>query len=333
MNKQLLNGLFSSNSFLFNLEEKLNRKPYKIFYTGLIPKKIRKLFRIKSDLSQQNHVAECWKKLIQLYINNQLNRFEVKPKKDLSNKKIIWKYWGQGWDNKNLPDIVKVCQLSVEKNKGEYEVIYLDDNNIKEYLDYPEFINKKRENPNFKYAFFSDILRLMLLKCYGGIWADATFLFTDKIPNNLLNKELFIYSRDKNAVNKQKWMNLNQGYFSWNVKHRTNYLNSIIISQRKNKNIELLLQLMFNFWETQNNIPHYFFFQILFDELVKEGLIKNFDSLDDTLPHLLFAELNNPFDENVFRNITLKCNQHKLTYVKNCLPDSFYDYLKKEYSK
>ena len=43
-------------------------------------------------------------------------------------------------------------------NKGEYEVIYLDDKNIGEYIDLPHFIGEKRKNPEFRHVFFSDCL-------------------------------------------------------------------------------------------------------------------------------------------------------------------------------
>ena len=104
-----------------------------------------------------------------------------------------------------------------------------------------------------------------------------------------------------------------------------------MFSKRENNTVNKLLQLMLFFWKTQECIPHYFFFQILFDELKREGLIYEFEIIDDTLPHLLFAELNNPFDKDKLDEILAQCNQHKLTYVKDCLPNSFYDYLKEKY--
>lgn len=104
-----------------------------------------------------------------------------------------------------------------------------------------------------------------------------------------------------------------------------NVLNSFIISKKENVTIRILVQLLLLFWKTQKDIPHYFFFQILFDELKKENLIAEFQLIDNTLPHLLFSELNNPFDKDKLDEILAQCNQHKLTYVKDCLPNSFYD--------
>ena len=326
-----LSTLFSSNATFFNVIHRISNKPYKIFYTGLIPKPIRRWLAKKANLSQQNHVANCWKEVISLYLNGELDEIMVKPKKDLGNKKIIWQYWGQGWESEELPDIVKICRRSVQENKGDYEVIYLDDKNLIEYIEFPDFVSEKRKNPNFRHAFFSDLLRLALLECYGGIWVDATILFTAPITKQLGSSDFFMFSRSPKATNKAMWKNLNREYFLWDKESRVNILNSFIISKKGNVTIHILLQLLLFFWKTQENIPHYFFFQILFDKLKKENLIEEFELDDDTLPHLLFSELNYPFDTNKLDKITAKCNQHKLTYLAKCETGSFYAYLKNKY--
>lgn len=91
-----LSTLFSTHSTFFNFINKVSNKPYKIFYTGLIPKPIRQWLAKKADLSQQNHVVTCWKEVISLYMDGELDEIVVEPKKDLKDKKIIWQYWGQG---------------------------------------------------------------------------------------------------------------------------------------------------------------------------------------------------------------------------------------------
>ena len=326
-----LSTLFSTHSTFFNLIKTVSNKPYKIFYTGLIPKSIRKWLAKKADLAQQNHVATCWKEVISLYMDGELDEIVVLPKKDLKDKKIIWQYWGQGWNSEALPEVVKICTRSVEINKGDYEIIYLDDKNIGEYINFPHFVHEKRKNSDFRHVFFSDLLRLALLKAYGGVWVDATFLFTASLSERLGEMNFFVFQRSTQTKDKKKWQKLNSDYFSWKEEHRVKFLSSIMFSQKENRTVYHLLQLMLFFWRTQEHIPHYFFFQILFDELKKEGLIEEFEIVDDTFPHLLFAELNNPFDKDKLDHILAQCNQHKLTYVQDCLPGSFYAYLKEKY--
>ena len=326
-----LSTLFSTHSTFFNFINMVSHKPYKIFYTGLIPKPIRKWLSKKADLAQQNHVATCWKEVISLYMDGELDEIVVAPKKDLKDKKIIWQYWGQGWNSELLPEVVQICTCSVQMNKGDYEVIYLDDKNIGEYIDLPHFIGEKRKNPEFRHVFFSDLLRLALLKAYGGVWVDATVLFTGPIPAHLSEIDFFVFERTTKTKDKERWQRLNGDYFSWKEEHRIKFLSSIMFARKENGTINNLLQLMLFFWKTQEHIPHYFFFQILFDELKTEGLIEEFETVDDTFPHLLFAELKNPFDKDKLDHILAQCSQHKLTYVKDCLPSSFYAYLKEKY--
>jgi hypothetical protein len=323
--------LFSTHSTFFNFIKMVSNKPYKIFYTGLIPKPIRQWLAKKADLAQQNHVAACWKEVISLYMDGELDEIVVEPKKDLKDKKIIWQYWGQGWNSESLPEVVKICTRSVQMNKGDYEVIYLDDNNISEYIDFPHFVHEKRKNSGFRHVFFSDLLRLALLKAYGGVWVDATFLFTAPLSEHLGEMNFFVFQRSTKTKDKKKWQKLNSDYFSWKEEHRVKFLSSIMFSQKENRTVYHLLQLMLFFWRTQEHIPHYFFFQILFDELKKRGLVEAFETIDDTLPHLLFSELDTPFDKDKLDYILAQCNQHKLTYVKSCVPNSFYAYLKEKY--
>ena len=78
-------------------------------YFGFIPKKLRKKYNLIADRSKQASVADAWEKMINLYQDNKIEHFQLKPKKTFLDQKIIWQYWGTGWENKELPDIVKLC--------------------------------------------------------------------------------------------------------------------------------------------------------------------------------------------------------------------------------
>lgn len=324
-----MNNIFFGVSAFKKIINKMETKPYKYVYR-ILPRNIRRSLKYSAELSQQKYIANKWKLLIELYSINKIDDFNLKAKQEFKNKKIIWQYWGKGWNYEELPLVVKLCYKSVEKHKGDYHVIRLDDNNIGEYLDLPPFIYEKRKNPEFKYAFFSDLLRLALLKCYGGIWLDATILLTDNITNRLIDSDLFLFHRNEYTQNKEKWIKLNQDYFSWHKDHRICILNSIIFSEKDNNIISTCLELLLLFWKTQNSIPHYFFFQILFDEL-QRTYSYTFSSQDDTFPHLLQICLKQKFDQREFEKIKSICNTHKLTYVNEVIPNSYYRYLLDEY--
>lgn len=306
--------------------QRYKQKPLKWFYNAFVPKDRRKLAEKQAKFTQQAHLAECWQELIGLYRQNKLPHFTIIPKKQFTHQKIIWQYWGQGV-NGDLPDIVKLCFKSVDKYKGDYQVIRLDDDNLSDYLEFPDFVFEKRQNPQFKPVFFSDLLRLALLHCYGGVWIDATILLTDELDAKFTSADFFAFERSPDTPNKDKWAAFNQDYFSWDSQHKVNMLSSILFAKKHNSFVNDWLQLLLFFWKHQNQITHYFFLQILFDQL-KDKLTYNDNPIDDTLPHLLISRLNEPFDQHDFEQICKQTQIHKLTYIKECNKGSYYDHIR-----
>lgn len=309
----------------------LTQKPIiKNVYRTFVPRKTRKSIEVYVDRKQQNYTSNKFKEFIEYYFNTRLSKFNLSPvQPELVNKKIIWQYWGQGVDK--CPDIVTKCFKSVDEFKNDYQVIRLDDSNLFDYLNLPEFIYEKRKNKEFRPAFFSDLIRLALLDVYGGIWLDATILLTDFIPSKIKNMDYFMYQRDHLASNKEMWIKYDPLYFDWDKKHKVNVLNSIIISKPKNIVIHTILDLLLNYWATQNQVPHYFFFQILYEELITGKLIQfKCEIIDDTLPHLLQTMLNDSFDQGNFKKIIEKSSIHKLRYKEDMSSNTYYTYIMKK---
>ena len=124
-----------------------------------IPVKLWNVQRKTSILKQHKKVADFWTPIIDAYHNETIERYALKPKKELDTRKVIWQYWGQGLDSDDLPEIVRICFDSVDKHKADYQVIRLTDTTLSEYLDFPDFVRQKRENAQFNRTFFSDLLR------------------------------------------------------------------------------------------------------------------------------------------------------------------------------
>lgn len=311
--------------------QKYQQKPLKWLYNALVPRSKRKAWQLQAKQQQKEHLAECWNELITLYHQNTLPLFDIKPKKQFAHQKIIWQYWGQGIDD-NLPEIVKICFASVDKHKDDFTVIRLDDKNLGDYLELPDFVWQKRKNPEFKPAFFADLLRIALLYHYGGIWIDATILLTAPIDQQLQSQDFFMFSRHAEAENQDFWTQFNADYFGWHQHHYVNILNSFIIAKQHNPIIKDCLQILLNFWHSQNHIPHYFFFQIMFDVLMEKYAdhYQEFLNIDDTLPHLLIAKLEQPFEQDEYDEIIARCQIHKLTYRQNCPTGSYYEHLKQQ---
>lgn len=310
---------------------KRRKFPYRLLYLAFTPRKKRKAYEHRVNLAQKQQVAKDWGCFLSAYFKQQLPIFDIKPKKQFAHQKIIWQYWGQGIDE-NLPEIVKICFASVDKHKDDFTVIRLDDQNLGDYLELPDFVWQKRKNPEFKPAFFADLLRLALLYHYGGIWIDATILLTAPIDQQLQSQDFFMFSRHKKAENQDFWTQFNADYFGWHQHHYVNILNSFIIAKQHNLIIKDCLQILLNFWHTQNRITHYFFFQIMFDVLMQKyaDYYQEFLNIDDTLPHLLVAKLEQPFNQDEYDKMIARCQIHKLTYRQNCPTGSYYEYLKQQ---
>ncbi|KAF1024684.1 MAG: hypothetical protein GAK29_02399 [Acinetobacter bereziniae] len=326
-----LSNLFSSNANFKKLINRLQKHPFRLFYLGLIPKFIRKELNNKANKLQKKHVELCWGVFLDYYFSNRLEMYQLKGKKQFNDQKIIWQYWGQGIQS-DLPHIVELCFSSVDQFKADYQIIRLDESNIKDYLDLPDFVWNKKNNPKFKHAFFSDIIRLALLNVYGGVWLDATILLTAPIESRILEADYFMFQRYKDASNKELWCKFQNDYFDWSDEQNVNVLNSFIVGKKGNKVLQICLDVLLNFWRTQENIPHYFFFQIMYDVLIKGRLkSKQCEIIDDTLPHLLQFKLNEPIDLVEYNNILQRTNIHKMTYIDRIVENSYYAFLTKQF--
>ena len=94
-------------------------------------------------------------------------------------KKVIWCFWWQGVNN--MPPTITVCYNQLLRNANGREVILLSENNYKDYVNLPPKILEKFDSGIIGFSHFSDIIRVTLLKEYGGLWIDAAIFATKPI--------------------------------------------------------------------------------------------------------------------------------------------------------
>lgn len=228
---------------------------------------------------------------------------------------MIWQYWGQGIDKDELPEIIQICFDSVDRNKNDYQVIRLTDITISEYIDLPDFVWRKREYVQFTRTFFSDLLRVALLSTYGGVWLDATILLTGSIPAVYEKTDFFMYQRSDEEKNKKYWENVYAYYFGWEPNFKVRMLSSILFAQKESEIISTLTDLLLYFWKTQDSLPDYFCFQILFNELVANYRpAENCPIVNDCIPHIIQTKINGTYDDVSFEEALELSNIHKMTY-------------------
>ena len=111
--------------------------------------------------------------------------------------KIIWLYWHE----EELPNIIKACIKSIKTFCPEYEINILNPISLIDYISLPNITSDVQE------ANKADLIRLMLLERYGGIWMDASILLTENlnwITNKYDGQDAFLFYSDECTINFKK---------------------------------------------------------------------------------------------------------------------------------
>lgn len=281
----------------------------------LVPASVWNYLRDRKIVRRHRQVADVCDALVEEYYASSFSKspLPVRPLKDLGTQKVIWQYWAQGFED--VPPVVRQCVDSVDKWAGEYRVIRLDDANLSDYLELPDYVEASRQY--MSRAYFSDLLRLCILSVYGGLWLDATIFMSGPIPSYLEEGEFFLYQRDAGDANKKYWKNVYAYYFSWTDGFRVNMLSSILRASKGGELVSALCGIMLYHWHKgSKSIPDYFFLQILFDVLIKGRMAgRNCRIVSDCKPHYLQQLINDPGFNLASRDEILNSiPMHKLTY-------------------
>ena len=245
----------------------------------------------------------------------------------------IWQLWLQGAEN--MPAIVKRCHNSVKKYYGN-DVVLLTKDNLKDYIQLPDYIEEKYAKGIISHANYSDMVRLMLLAKYGGCWVDSTTYLTAKIPEDILNANFFTF-KSVNSENLKFLKSIEQFKIFSNHINRTIDIESPYFIRAKAENIIInsILNLFLEYWKHENTLFDYLMIDKCFNLVVlsnqeckQEFLNMPTYYLENVL--LLQDALFEKFDENLFNNIKAITPVHKLTYKnlhRNPYKDSFLQYL------
>ena len=230
--------------------------------------------------------------------------------------KIIWQYWHQGAEN--APQLVKECLASVKRFNPEYEVKLLTFETAGEYVELPQKYYDLVRQKKIKIAFFSDMLRLNLLRKYGGVWVDATILLTSPLPQNILDAEFMVMQKD---VRSDLSENIMSCFFIRSVS------NSLFL--------ELIKTTLENYWQDNDFVINYFMFEHIAtiiasysEELASQWREMPFYNAEDA--GLLQKMLCREFDETEFRKLNDITGIHKLTHKKsydNASETSYYRHI------
>lgn len=228
-----------------------------------------------------------------------------------SNK--VWVCWLQGMDN--APVLVQRCFRSLQEHLTDREIILLTEENYREYVTFPDYIQQKIDSGIITRTHFSDLLRLELLLAYGGTWIDATVFCSGKeIPGYMLDSDLFLFQTLKPGLDGHS-----TGISSWFMTGCTNH-----------PILELSRQLLYRYWQKRNSMVDYFllhdFFQLAIEAYPEEW--KKVTPFPNSVPHILLLRLFEEYDEGMWTAVTRQTPFHKLSYkfdeTNAQRPDTYY---------
>lgn len=269
---------------------------------------IKLLFQVISRIRYVRNVRSIrWEQVVQNYLLHFIKWKEIDYASSLysnpnvPHNKIMWIYWKQGLNN--APEIVKKCINSAKRYCGEYEVIILTDDNINQYVRLPEHIENIYKNGKMTEAHHSDLIRLVLLINYGGVWSDATCYFTDTIPQYIAQNKFFMFSRDLLSGNT----------------FPTICSNWFILSKPGNMLLTKTFNYLTEYYKHYEKPFDYFIFHLVLSMIVRNDkdckrIWEEKPYICNMNPHVFFYSFARPYKEDEFKHILSSCFVHKLTY-------------------
>ena len=251
----------------------------------------RTLKRVMNVYGQQEVVKKYIDNTDNLLMNNS-------PIGDTSN---IWVCWWQG--EENMPEVVKVCYRSIKKLSGKHPVVLITEDNLKDYVQLPQFIMDKYAAGIISRTHFSDILRFYLLKEYGGIWMDITNFLTAEIDSFVPADSTFYSYKHITEYN-----NVSQGLW-------TSYFNA---SGKGNIIPSYLYESLVSYWNKTDKLEDYllldFIFKLGYDNI--PAMKKIIDSIPLKEIGTMRKIMNRKWNGEEWKRYFIQAPFQKLSYKK-----------------
>ena len=214
-----------------------------------------------------------------------------------SNK--VWVCWLQGMEQ--APELVQFCYKSLQSNLPDREIVLLTEENYRNYVTFPTYIQEKIDSGVITRTHMSDLLRLELLIRYGGTWIDATVYCSGwQIPKYMLDSDLFMFQ------------NLKPGLDG----HATRISSWFMTACTNHPILMLARHLVYDYWKTKTDMVDYFLVHDML-ELAIEAYPEEWEKVvpfSNATPHILLLRLFETFDQDIWNAICEQTPFHKLSY-------------------
>ena len=168
---------------------------------------------------------------------------------------FVWVMWWQG--EENMPDIIRINYINLKKQLNGNHLILITSENYDDYIQLPDYVLEKLKNGIISLTHLSDLIRVMLLSKFGGLWLDSTVYVVKPLPNKI-NFEYWTI----------KWELTYFQYFRfpiWVAFWQLSSIKSKTISQfmgiwyanSLNPIFTCLAEFWLEYWKNENNKPYY----------------------------------------------------------------------------
>ncbi len=252
-------------------------------------------------------------KKIEAYVDSTLTEFiadyQFKPAPDQHypgfSKVPVWVCWWQG--EESMPELVRMCYHRLQQvlPADTMQLHLITKDNYRQYVTFPGHIEDKFARKIITVTTLSDILRMSLLSCYGGVWVDATVFFTDTFPAEFMQQAFYSQKMAGTpAAKREACKSLWCGFCM------AGYAGMPLFQFTRDA---------FSFWwQKHDDIVDY----VLIDYLILEGYrhFPQIRDLVDAVPNNntgvfdMYQVLNQPYTPELYASLTQDNRIHKLTY-------------------
>lgn len=200
--------------------------------------------------------------------------------------KILWIYWDEGFQK--APVVVKKCIETWYYHNLSWSINLLSKHDLLDFINLEEKIPQiyTKELPP---EALSDIIRIELLKNYGGVWVDSTLYCNQSLQSWLPD------------------MIKHTGFFAFSKPSSDRLLSSWFLASTKDNYIsERWHQSTIKYWQENYERDNYFWFHSLFGQLYDSD--KKFKAIWDATPVMTASNPHFflPYDEKLSIPIKLK---------------------------
>ena len=225
---------------------------------------------------------------------------DEQPQTQEDDSQYVFTIWLQG--EQQAPPIVRACLRSMRCHFGRRAVV-LDATTLFDWIELPAHVVDKWRSGKIRPAHFADICRVELLYRYGGVWIDSTAFVTAPVPQQIMDREFFIYMAGEHLHGSYAFVQ-----------------NCFFRARRGCHILRVWRRAILQYWMEENSPADYFVHQLLFRLSVEHNaaaadIFARMPRMVQDPTHALWpAYRNEPYDEELFRRVTAGAFFQKTEY-------------------